>query len=306
MIIRSLILLLPLSLWAAVFLGQRLSAREITASLLGFVWVFQASLGLNILAIETDTWTFLVEDNLFYGIPLDWIMAQSIVVGTLVPLSRNWGWSIIGRLLFQAVMLITIYCSIDLVFLKTASALLVLLLIFLSSGLALLLSDWTAKDIHIHGRAFFQSLAWAGLLFWLFPSIVFHLTADSWIALLQRDLLFNGLLFLPLLIPAYLLCNALYQFAEIGKGTAFPYDPPKRLVTTGVYRYISNPMQLGICLAMGWWGVILESLWVILSALVAVILFTVFKDVCNGSCTIGNDNQEWIDYQASVHKWWPR
>ena len=137
-------------------------------------------------------------------------------------------------------------------------------------------------------------------------SSVFHLTPDSWQELLQRDLFITVLYGLPMILPASLLISALHQFAVEGDGTAFPYDPPKILVTGGVYQYISNPMQLGICLMMGWWGFILHSVWISISAFIALILFIVFKDVCNGSCAIGKGNQQWEAYQKVVPKWIPR
>ena len=37
--------------------------------------------------------------------------------------------------------------------------------------------------------------------------------------------------------------SALQEFALRGKGTPFPLDPPLKLVTTGPYAYVSNPMQ---------------------------------------------------------------
>jgi len=140
----------------------------------------------------------------------------------------------------------------------------------------------------------------------MFPSTVFSLTTDSWDGILQRDLITTFIYLLPLVVPAYLLISALYQFAVEGNGTAFPYDPPKRLVIGGVYQYLSNPMQVGISLMMGWWGVVIQSMCISLSAMIAFILFIVFKDVCNGSCAIGKGNKEWEDYQQSVPKWLPK
>ena len=306
MIVRSLLLLLPLSLWAWVVVVPGWSSRKITSMFFGFVWVFLSTLILNILFLETKVLNFNVTDSLFYGVPLDWIIAQSIIVGALFPLSRLWGWSLGGRFLLQFSLVAIIY-SIELVELQEMKLVwFVFIITVLSTMPAMFLSDWTDMDTSIKKRSLLQSIAWATFLFWFFPSIIFSVTQDNWTSFLQKDFVSLCFYLLPLFIPGYLLINALYYFAVKGNGTAFPYDPPKQLVTEGVYQYISNPMQVGISLAMLWWGIILQSIWVSISAVIAVILFVVFKDVCNGSCAIGLNNTEWDEYQNSVPKWWPR
>ena len=39
---------------------------------------------------------------------------------------------------------------------------------------------------------------------------------------------------------------AIREFAVTGHGTPFPVDPPRELVTRGPYRYVHNPMALGV------------------------------------------------------------
>src|SRR5262245_38865666 len=42
----------------------------------------------------------------------------------------------------------------------------------------------------------------------------------------------------------YLWCA--WDFAATGRGTPAPIDPPKQLVARGLYRYVRNPMYVGI------------------------------------------------------------
>ena len=62
---------------------------------------------------------------------------------------------------------------------------------------------------------------------------------------------------LILFIPGVaILLNCIWSFAASGRGTLSPLDAPKRLVVDGLYRYVRNPMYLGVLLIL-----LGETLW---------------------------------------------
>ena len=51
---------------------------------------------------------------------------------------------------------------------------------------------------------------------------------------------------LPVLIGIAIYSWCAWDFTFAGRGTPAPIDPPKELVVRGLYRYIRNPMYVGI------------------------------------------------------------
>ena len=47
---------------------------------------------------------------------------------------------------------------------------------------------------------------------------------------------------------ATLFITSLYEFGTRGRGTLAPWDPPRKLVVHGPYRYVRNPMITGVVL----------------------------------------------------------
>jgi hypothetical protein len=300
---QGLLLLIPAGLWAMQVVSRRYSARVLTASFLAYAWHFQSALLVNILAARVGIWSFVADDHLFYGVPIELVIGQAALLGPVnVLLFRHFAM----RLGFAIGALVVIYAASSVIVAHASAGWGIAALAGFSVLPSLKVAEWTAEDRRVAARSLLQAISWVGLLFWVFPSSIFMNVGQSWQPMLERPLWQSALLLSPMLLPAAVIFSALRQFAIEGGGTAFPYDPPKRLVTGGVYAYLSNPMQVGICLAMAWWGVVTESPQVSLSAVVAVALFLAFKDVCNGSCAIGDQDPNWALYQREVPKWIPR
>ena len=60
----------------------------------------------------------------------------------------------------------------------------------------------------------------------------------------------RALALLPIILGAGILVRCIWDFAVSGRGTLAPVDPPKTLVVRGLYRYVRNPMYVGVLLIL--------------------------------------------------------
>ena len=94
-------------------------------------------------------------------------------------------------------------------------------------------------------------------------------------------------------------------FVVIGKGTPAPFDPPRRLVIRGPYRFVRNPMYLGAGLALGGAALVYRSLPLLgymALLLVATHVFVVWYEEPTLRSTFGD---AYAAYCARVHRWLP-
>src|SRR6059036_3905216 len=83
-----------------------------------------------------------------------------------------------------------------------------------------------------------------------------------------------------------------FTFAFIGKGTPAPFDPPRRLVIRGPYRFVRNPMYIGAGIALAGAALFYGSLPILIYAglfLLATHLFVVLYEEPTLRRTFGSD-----------------
>src|SRR5437667_9189038 len=84
----------------------------------------------------------------------------------------------------------------------------------------------------------------------------------------------------------------IFTFAFVGRGTPAPFDPPRRLVIHGPYRFVRNPMYIGAILALVGAALFYGSLSILLYAgvfFVATNLFVVLYEEWTLRRTFGSD-----------------
>ena len=107
-------------------------------------------------------------------------------------------------------------------------------------------------------------------------------------------------------VGALIAAWCIFTFIWIGAGTPAPFDPPRRLVIRGPYRFVRNPMYIGAALALAGAAVFYESLSLLTYGcvfLLACHLFVVSYEEPKLQRTFGTEYEE---YLRRVRRWCPR
>jgi protein-S-isoprenylcysteine O-methyltransferase Ste14 len=108
------------------------------------------------------------------------------------------------------------------------------------------------------------------------------------------------------LIGGIVVLWSFWNFLIQGRGTPAPIAPPKELVVTGFYRYVRNPIYVGL-LAMilghflwfGYWNLLIY-------AIVVFVAFHTFVTLYEEPTLKRNFGAAYEDYLKKVPRWIPR
>jgi protein-S-isoprenylcysteine O-methyltransferase Ste14 len=104
-------------------------------------------------------------------------------------------------------------------------------------------------------------------------------------------------------IGALLLALCTREFLVAGRGTLAPWDPPRRLVTSGPYRFSRNPIYLGVLSVLIGWCLLWDSrvLEIYLAVTLGVFLFRVL--LLEEPWAAKRFGAEWRAYRARTPRW---
>jgi protein-S-isoprenylcysteine O-methyltransferase Ste14 len=99
----------------------------------------------------------------------------------------------------------------------------------------------------------------------------------------------------------------LWAFAIVGRGTPGPWDPPRRFVAAGPYRWVRNPMYIAALLVVVGEAWLFRSLPLLTYAGAAAIIFHLFV-IGYEEPTLGRRfGKTYAEYRRTVPRWltWP-
>ena len=104
----------------------------------------------------------------------------------------------------------------------------------------------------MHWRMVRTIIVLPGTVLFLIPAIILVVTANSRFApkLITPSQIWFWLALLAAGIGSVLCMWTAMLFTKYGEGTPAPWDPPRKLVIIGPYRYVRNPMITGVLLVL--------------------------------------------------------
>jgi protein-S-isoprenylcysteine O-methyltransferase Ste14 len=305
-IVRTATVYLTVVVSVAVWAWRRPDRRAMSAAVLATFWNFPALLLVHVIATRFGFWHFDATGGLLLGMPVDFYLAWAWLWGA-VPLLACPG--------APLVLVVVTAFALDLFLMPAAWPVLQLgpqwlvgeaLAIVIALVPSQLLGRWTVSDVRLPQRALLQMAAFTGLVLFVVPVIAIAGSSGHWINPLDRPLWQWSLFAHALALPAILGVSAVQEFVTRGGGTPVPFDPPRRLVTTGPYAYVRNPMQIAGVVMLVLLGVVLENLWVSAAGVIAHIYSAGLAGWDEGEDLRRRFGNDWLEYRRNVRTWIPR
>ena len=281
--------------------------RVLIAALMAGAWVAATLPWLNDVCVAMGFWSFEVEHGYTLAhLPLSMYVGWILLWGVL----PAFGLCFLKQSIWRVVMLLVL---LDLVTMGLFDPVMRLspvewlwgeLIVVLVSLLpAVCLAKWVICRERVAWRAGLVSAAFVMLILVVLPTSVEAVRVDlfgSWRDSSVVERCFWGILLLVVSLPG---AAGVMEFARAGNGTPIPYDAPERLVTSGVYSYVKNPMQVSMVMVLVVWGWMLGSWFVGVLGVVSVIYSVGIARWSEGADLERRFGKKWLDYVGRVCDW---
>ncbi|TQS31229.1 isoprenylcysteine carboxylmethyltransferase family protein [Microbispora sp. KK1-11] len=293
-LLRGAALFGPLAAVLVATAVRRPSERALAAMILTTAWNLLALALVNVIAVRAGWWSFSARGAVVEGVPVDLLLGWALLWGALPAHAAR-------RLPLPLTVLALTW--LDLAFMPLARPLVRLggdwlygeaLAVALSLAPGLLLARWTVRGVFAAGRATLQAVLAGGLMLGLPVLLTGVWRQPAWLA---------GLGVQVLAAPLTLGLAAVREFAAAG-GTPLPYDAPRRLVTSGPYAYVRNPMQVSMTASYLLLGTL--DVRFLAAAGVAVAYGAGLAAWHEGEQLAGRFGGAWVAYRSAVRAWLPR
>ncbi len=102
------------------------------------------------------------------------------------------------------------------------------------------------------------------------------------------------------------LLESIVRFVRVGRGSLFPTVPTERLVVSGLYRWVRNPMYVGDVVVLLGEALLFRSAWMLAYTLAIGLGFDLFIRKYEEPTLQRRYGAEYTGFCVRVNRWWPR
>jgi protein-S-isoprenylcysteine O-methyltransferase Ste14 len=111
---------------------------------------------------------------------------------------------------------------------------------------------------------------------------------------------------IPILIGVAIYFWCAWDFTFTGRGTPAPIDPPKELVAKGLYRFVRNPMYVGVVTLLLGEAILFGSRALFIYAAAAFVIYQLFVVLYEEPVLRRKFGAAYQRYCAETPRWFPR
>jgi protein-S-isoprenylcysteine O-methyltransferase Ste14 len=100
--------------------------------------------------------------------------------------------------------------------------------------------------------------------------------------------------------------ESIRRFIYVGRGTLMPVAPPEHLVVSGFYRYVRNPMYVGVMVALTGEAILFWDRGIVIEAALAFLGFNLVILLHEEPSLTRLHPEEYPRYKQNVPRWLPR
>lgn len=130
-----------------------------------------------------------------------------------------------------------------------------------------------------------------------------HVVGDSLFNLNKAILLLGIIL---LLISSICFVFIVKYYIYIGKGTIMPWNPSQKLIISGPYAHVRNPMILSVILILLGYSLVFDSMMVFVYCFVFFIVNNLYFSLFEEPNLIKRFGKDYCIYKKNVPRWIPR